>query len=101
MARVRRPSPQALSLFRVLVSRPQDWRYGYDLTKEIGISSGSLYPLLIRLADEGLLESEWTPPAWPGRPQRHAYRLTPLGMAHALASLEATPRPSRSGLAPA
>ena len=35
----------------------QRWRYGYDLGKETGLKSGSLYPILIRLADRGLLET--------------------------------------------
>ncbi|WP_236621576.1 PadR family transcriptional regulator [Asticcacaulis benevestitus] len=59
--------------------QPQAWRYGYDLSKETGLKSGTLYPLLIRLHDQGLLEAEWRPAAKPGRPPRHAYRLTSAG----------------------
>ena len=83
MPRSRKPSNQALRLFEALLSRPQEWRYGYELTKEIGLKSGTLYPLLMRLTDEGLLEAEWHPPARPNLPPRHGYRLTPRGIAFA------------------
>ena len=49
--------------------------------KETGLSSGTLYPLLMRMADRGLIEAEWREPAQPGRPARHAYRLTADGVA--------------------
>ena len=75
MPRSRKPSNQALRLFEVLLSRPQEWRYGYELTKEVGLKSGTLYPLLIRLSDEGLLESEWHPPVRPNLP---AHWSTPM-----------------------
>lgn len=52
--------------------------------KETGLSSGTLYPLLMRMTDQGLVEAEWREPAQPGRPARHAYRLTAAGFAMAL-----------------
>ena len=60
------------------------WRHGYDLMKETGLSSGTLYPLLMRMADKGLLEAEWREAAEPARPPRHAYRLTAAGFTLAL-----------------
>jgi len=48
--------------------------------KETGLSSGTLYPLLMRMTDQGLVEAEWHPPSQPGRPPRHAYRLTAAGV---------------------
>ena len=83
MPRSRKPSNQALRLFHALLARPQEWRYGYELTKELGLKSGTLYPLLMRLTDEGLLDSEWHPPARPNLPARHGYRLTHRGIAFA------------------
>ncbi len=62
----------------------REWRHGYDLMKETGLSSGTLYPLLMRMTDQGLVEAEWREPAQPGRPPRHAYRLTAAGFALAL-----------------
>ena len=52
--------------------------------KETGLSSGTLYPLLMRMADRGLVEAEWREPAQSGRPARHAYRLTAAGFSLAL-----------------
>ena len=89
MPRNRRPSKQMLMLLGALSARSQHWRHGYDLMKETGLSSGTLYPLLMRMADKGLIEAEWREPAQPGRPARHAYRLTGAGIA--LAQATATP----------
>jgi len=75
-----------LALLRALSVRPLDWRYGYDMMKETGLSSGTLYPLLMRMTDQGLVEAEWRDPVQPGRPARHAYRLTAAGLALARAS---------------
>jgi PadR family transcriptional regulator PadR len=74
-------SRQTCALLTVLLEQPQAWRYGYDLTKQTGLKSGTLYPLLMRLSDQGLLDSEWRQPLQPGRPPRHAYRLTDAGAA--------------------
>src|SRR5580704_12516490 len=78
MARSRVPSPQAIRVLRELAADPVAWRYGYDLATEVHLKSGSLYPILIRLADRDLLETSWEPGP-PGRPPRHLYRLTPTG----------------------
>jgi PadR family transcriptional regulator, regulatory protein PadR len=94
----RRPniSPQTRTVLSALFAQPQAWRYGYDLSKETGLKSGTLYPLLIRLADQGLLETEWREPVQPGKPPRHAYRLTAQG--HALAAEREAETPARAGL---
>jgi DNA-binding PadR family transcriptional regulator len=63
----------------VLNNRPDDWLYGLELARLTRLKSGSLYPILIRLADRGFLESRWLDPVEPGRPPRHAYRITPIG----------------------
>lgn len=81
MARDRRPSRQMLALLQALSAGAHHWRHGYDLMKETGLLSGTLYPLLMRMSDQGLVESEWREPEQPGRPARHAYRLTPAGLA--------------------
>lgn len=70
-----------LMLTAALSERPREWRHGYELIKKTGLSSGTLYPLLMRMTDQGLVESEWREPARPGRPARHAYRLTASGLA--------------------
>jgi DNA-binding PadR family transcriptional regulator len=78
MTRHRRPSPQVIRVLQVLAADPTRWRYGYDLATEVHLKSGSLYPILIRLADRALLETSWEPGP-PGRPSRHLYRLSPTG----------------------
>jgi len=84
MSRKPNISRQTLVVLTTLADHPQIWRYGYDLTKETGLKSGTLYPLLIRLADQGFLETEWRQPQQPGRPPRHAYRLTSAGLTLAI-----------------
>lgn len=81
MARNRRPSRQMLSLLAALADGPQQWRHGYDLMKEADILSGTLYPLLMRMTEQGLVEAEWREPVQQGRPARHVYRLTAAGIA--------------------
>ncbi len=81
--RLRIPSAQTRAILDELLSRPSEWRYGYDLAKLVGLSSGTLYPILMRLHDRGLLDAEWIASDRPGRPARHAYRLSAAGMSHA------------------
>jgi PadR family transcriptional regulator PadR len=100
MPRARRPSKQMLQLLAILSERVSQWRHGYDLMKETGLMSGTLYPLLMRMTEQGLVEAEWRAPAQPGRPARHVYRLTAAGIALALAAANQDSRlPSRAALA--
>jgi len=64
---------------RALAVDPTQWRYGYDLGNDVDLKSGSLYPILVRLADRGLLEATWDRPA-ENKPPRHLYRLTTAGL---------------------
>lgn len=81
MARRSNISKQTRTALLALLKRPQDWHYGYELMEQTGIASGTLYPMLIRLCDQGNLEARWVPSPHEGRPPRHAYRLTPSGLA--------------------
>lgn len=76
-----------------LLETPGRWHYGYDLMRIAGLSSGTLYPLLARLADDGWLESRWEESELPGRPPRQLYRLTATGRMQARQALERA-RPS-------
>jgi DNA-binding PadR family transcriptional regulator len=67
-------------VLQALSARPEQWRYGYELGHEVGLKAGSLYPILIRLCDRGLLDAEWEEDPAPGRPPRHLYRLTGEGI---------------------
>ena len=62
--------------------------YGYSLRKQlqdagVGIDEGTLYPLIRRLADQGLLDSEWREEG--GRERRY-YQVSKEGK-HLLESL--------------
>jgi DNA-binding PadR family transcriptional regulator len=81
MDRPPRISKQTRLLLQELLAAPQAWRHGYDLSQETQIKSGTLYPLLMRLEEQGFLESRWDEPEREGRPPRHAYRLTAGGVA--------------------
>ena len=88
MTRSRAPSRQTVAVLHALAADPAAWRYGYELGQQVGLKAGSLYPILIRLADRGLLETRWEAPP-PGRPARHLYRLTQAGLDLAAAQTEA------------
>jgi PadR family transcriptional regulator, regulatory protein PadR len=64
-------------------------RYGYDLMKAARLKSGTLYPMLARLQDEGLVTSEWEAPPDDGRPPRKYYTLTAEGARAARSELAA------------
>jgi DNA-binding PadR family transcriptional regulator len=78
MTRARKLSRQTIAVLAALADG-SEWLYGLELSERTGLKSGSLYPILIRLAERGLLESRWLEPASPGRPPRHAYRILPAG----------------------
>ena len=81
--RSRRPSPQTSKVLDALAADPLAWRYGYELGLEVGLQSGSLYPILVRLCDRDLLQAKWEDAPPPGRPPRHHYRLTSSGLEQA------------------
>jgi len=80
-------SAQTLSVLAVLCDQPSAWQHGYALAKQTGLKSGTLYPILIRLSDRGLVEARWQDEPQPGRPRRHLYRLTAAGLASATGAL--------------
>jgi PadR family transcriptional regulator PadR len=87
-----RISPETLLVLDRFMERSSDWRYGYELSRETGLKSGTLYPILMRLEKHCLLEAAWVT-TQDGAPPRHTYRLTPNGMEFARTKLaEARPR---------
>ena len=80
MTRSRALSAHARRILAALLEGGASWSHGYELARIAGVKSGTLYPLLIRLEEQGYLEAEWQQPAERGRPARHAYRLTPGGV---------------------
>lgn len=98
-ARDRRPrlSEPALRVLRLMLRDPSEPRYGLELMDQTGVKSGTLYPLLARLAEAGWLSAtrEAVDPSAAGRPARTYYQLTGQGEAgarEALAALTPAPR---------
>jgi PadR family transcriptional regulator len=100
MARGSGFSVQTLSVLAALCEEPSQWRHGYALARQTGLKSGTLYPILIRLADRGLVEAAWQDEPVPGRPRRHLYRLTADGLASATGALAAAARPAQPARRP-
>src|ERR1022692_4257719 len=90
-------------VLRVFLAEPSARQYGYDLMKAAGLPSGTLYPMLARLHDQGLVTSAWEPQPDDarGRPPRKYYQLTGEGihvarleLARASSDLRSVPRGS-------
>jgi PadR family transcriptional regulator PadR len=63
---------------RVLQALDQGLRYGFDIAAATGLRGGTVYPILRRLEEEGLVSSTWEPVEIgrkEGRPTRKYYRL--------------------------
>jgi PadR family transcriptional regulator PadR len=80
-------SVQTLAVLADLCATPSRWRHGYGLARATGLKSGTLYPILVRLADRGLVEACWEDEQPAGRPRRHLYRITSEGLAVATTAL--------------
>jgi PadR family transcriptional regulator, regulatory protein PadR len=96
-----RLSTQTIQVLAVFLAAPRQWRYGYDISKDTGLKSGTLYPILIRLTEHKLLDTFWEA-SDPGKPPRHMYRLTTDGLRFARQQLQRrataqVPRPAFSG----
>jgi PadR family transcriptional regulator PadR len=77
-----RRSPQTVLVLTEFLRGPEEWKYGYDMSRNTGLKSGTLYPILMRLADRSLLETAWET-VEAGRPPRHMYKLTADGLRYA------------------
>jgi PadR family transcriptional regulator, regulatory protein PadR len=79
MRRVRKLSAQTIAVILALADETAGWSHGYDLCRRLDLKAGTVYPILMRLAERGQVETTWEtdPPA--GRPARHLYRLSDAG----------------------
>jgi PadR family transcriptional regulator, regulatory protein PadR len=91
-----RSSQQMTLVLAEFLSARDEWHYGYNMSRNTGLKSGTLYPLLARLADHGLLETSWAE-GEDGKPPRHMYRLTQNGMLCAIEQTSSTSLPATSG----
>jgi PadR family transcriptional regulator, regulatory protein PadR len=100
MRRSRKPTPQTIAVVLALADNPSGWSHGYELCRQLGLKAGTVYPILMRLADRGQVETAWERDAPAGRPPRHLYRLSGKGarLAEDLRAAAAElPRAGRSG----
>lgn len=73
---------RALELLMTMAVRPQQEVSGYEIGKALGISSGTLYPLLLKAENAGLLTARWEEgdPQELKRPRRRYYRISGAGI---------------------
>lgn len=74
-------SLHTLRVLRALLDNNCSAKYGFDLTKRLGMLAGTLYPMLHRLEENKWVtrELESIDPAAAGRPARFYYTLTAEG----------------------
>ncbi len=68
----------------VLLALARGLRHGFDVLDATGLESGTVYPILRRLEDAGLVRSHWEPVTEAraaGRPPRRYAALTGAGAA--------------------
>src|SRR5438067_2385800 len=87
-----RSSPQTDLVLAVFLESPKEWQYGYDISRVTGLKSGTLYPILMRMAERKLLETSWEA-SGTGKPPRHLYRFTAHGLRLARERLATQPAP--------
>ena len=80
-----RMSLQTLRVLEAFLDNPTDELAGADVQKRGHLSSGTLYPILLRLESAGWLVSRWenVDPSSVGRPRRRLYRMTRTGLRRA------------------
>jgi PadR family transcriptional regulator PadR len=79
-----RITTQTLNVLGALISS-RDEISGADIARLTKLSSGTLYPILMRLENHEWIQSEWEngDPRKLGRPRRRLYRITALGARNA------------------
>lgn len=89
-------------VLRVFLDDPAAPRYGYDLMKAARLPSGTLYPMLARLQDEGLVTSRWEAQSddAAGRPPRKYYELTAEGVRAARLELSPAAKTTTGAIRP-
>ncbi|MGH3822790.1 MAG: PadR family transcriptional regulator [Pseudonocardiaceae bacterium] len=82
MGRPLRLTLQTLQVLRALLDDPAGEHYGLEMSKESGLPTGSIYPILARMEAAGLVTSAWEDidEAAAKRRRRRYYRLTSDGL---------------------
>jgi PadR family transcriptional regulator, regulatory protein PadR len=94
----RRITKPTLRLLEIFVGDPQRSWYGLELMDLAGLKSGTVYPILHRLAADGWLSAhqEDIDPAVERRPARRLYAITGVGQVNAERELDRRVRSPRS-----
>lgn len=76
----RKPSTATRLVFQAFLDAPSEETYGFKLTEATGLPSGTIYPILRRLEDEGFIKSHWADvETGAQRRRRRYYELTGEG----------------------
>ena len=92
------PSPrmtlQTQRVLAVLLEDPLGQHYGLDISRRLGLPTGSIYPILARLERADWVSSRWedVDPNAVGRRPRRYYRLTGAGAEQARQVIDRTVR---------
>ncbi len=73
----------SLGTVMVLHALARGSRYGFDIMEDTGLTSGTIYPALERLEQEGFAKGKWEEgriAQKEGRPARRYYEITPRGV---------------------
>lgn len=63
-----------------MLDSPGEETYGFELVELTGLASGTIYPILRRLEDEGVVTHRWATVKTQAQPRRRRYyRLTAEG----------------------
>jgi PadR family transcriptional regulator PadR len=67
-------------VFQAFLDAPSDETYGFELAQATGLASGTIYPILRRLEDDGWIRSRWAEvETGSQRRRRKYYELTGAG----------------------
>jgi len=85
---------QTLRVLSVMLENPMSEHYGLELSKDADLASGTIYPILRRLEQQGWVVSRWEEidPVAEGRPRKRLYQLTGAGAREAREHLAQTRR---------
>jgi PadR family transcriptional regulator, regulatory protein PadR len=85
----RRITDETAAVLALFLSDVARSLYGLEIIKETGISSGSLYPILLRLEARGVIDGVWEQidESTEGRRRRRYHRITPDGVVFAREAL--------------
>lgn len=80
MMRKRKPSTATCLVFQTFLDAPGDRTYGFELAEATNLPSGTIYPILRRMEEEGFVKSYWAEvDTGSQRRRRRYYELTGEG----------------------